>query len=125
MATTPLLPFIIVGRLQRNFVITSQGKALQDVPGGGLLYAAIGTAIWEKGIGLISRVGEDYPQEWLYQFSRRGLDIRGIRILPQTIDLRQFIAYQDSDTGNLDNPVAHFARLGLSFPKQLLGYTPP
>lgn len=125
MATTPLLPFIIVGRLHRNFVITSQGKALQDIPGGGLLYAAIGTAIWEKGIGLISRVGEDYPQEWLYRFSRHGFDIRGIRILPETIDLRQFIAYQDSDTGNSDNPVAQFARLGLSFPKQLLGYTPP
>jgi hypothetical protein len=125
MNTLPLLRFVIAGRLQRDYIITPQGKALLDVPGGGLLYAASGMAIWETGIGLVGRAGEDYPQEWLAGLAGRGIDTRGIHILPEAIDLRNFIAYPDSDHRTADNSVAHFARLGLPYPKSLLGYTPP
>lgn len=125
MGTLPLLRFIIAGKLQRNYLISPQGKALYDVPGGGLLYAAAGMAIWETGIGLIGRAGEDYPQEWLMTLARRGFDTRGIHILPESIDQRYFAAYPDGDTTSTDNPVAHYARHELPFPKQLLGYTPP
>ncbi len=125
MGTLPLLRFILSGKLNRNYVITPQGKALNDVPGGGLLYAAAGMAIWETGIGLIGRAGEDYPAEWLSQFARRGFDIRGIHILPEAVDLRFFVAYPDSDTASTDNPVSHYAKHDMPFPKPLLGYTPP
>lgn len=124
MSTIPVLLFILAGQLRRNYVITPQGKVLNDIPGGGLLYAAAGMAIWESGIGLIGRVGEDFPQSWLAQLSRRGFDIRGIHVLPEAVDLRHFIAYQDSDTATADNPVAHYAHLGLPYPKSLLGYNP-
>jgi sugar/nucleoside kinase (ribokinase family) len=125
MSSTPLLSFVIAGSLHRNFIITSQGQALFDVPGGGLWYAAVGMAIWENGIGLVGRAGEDYPQEWLVQLARRGFDTRGIYILPEAVDLRHFIAYEESDSPTTDNPVAQYARLGLSYPKAMLGYTPP
>lgn len=95
------------------------------MPGGGLFYAATGLSIWDNGLGLIGRIGEDYPQDWLEMLSERGIDIRGIHILPESIDLRHFSAYPDADTRITDNPVSHFARQGLEFPKSLLGYTPP
>lgn len=125
MSTAPLLRFVVAGKLQRNYVITPQGKALLDIPGGGLLYTAAGLAIWETGIGLIARAGEDYPQDWLADIARLGIDIRGIHILPEAIDLRYFLAYPDADHATTDNPVSHFARLGMPYPKTLLGYTPP
>lgn len=125
MSTSPLLRFIIAGKLQRKYSILPQGKCLLDVLGGDLAYAAGGLAIWESGIGLIGRIGEDYPQEWLEAISQRGIDTRGIHILPEAIDLRHFTAYQDTETAITDNPVAHFARLGMPYPKTLLGYTPP
>jgi sugar/nucleoside kinase (ribokinase family) len=125
MSTLPLLRFIIAGKLQRNYIITPQGTALLDIPGGGLLYAAAGLATWETGIGLIARVGEDFPQDWLADIARRGIDTRGIHILPEVIDLRNFLAYPESDRPVTDNPVSHFARLGMPYPKTLLGYTPP
>ncbi len=125
MGTLPLLRFTIAGELRRNFIITPQGKVLLDVPGGSLLYAAIGMAVWETGIGLIARAGEDYPQEWLDKISRSGFDPRGIHILPEAVDLRAFLAYLDGDTATSENPVSHFARLGLPYPKALLGFTPP
>jgi sugar/nucleoside kinase (ribokinase family) len=125
MGDPPLLRFIIAGYLRRNYILTPQGKAFLDVPGGSLLYAAAGLATWESGIGLVGRAGEDYPQEWLEQAVRRGMDVRGIRILTETVDLRHFVAYLDGDTERTDNPVSHFSRLGLPFPKSLLGFTPP
>jgi ribokinase len=109
-----------------------------DVPGGGLLYAAAGTAVWtqasEAGIGLLGRVGEDYPHEWLRSFEKRGFNVDGIRILPGHLDLRTFRSYPDlsavasgqtPEMVQRSNPVAHFARLGLPYPKSLFGYQPP
>ncbi len=125
MGTLPLLRFVIAGELRRNFVISPQGKVLLDVPGGSLLYAAAGMAVWETGIGLVARVGEDYPQEWLEKIARLGFDTRGIRILPEAVDMRTFLAYTDAETATAENPVSHFARLGLPYPKALLGFNPP
>ncbi len=117
--------FVIVGRLRRDYLLPPVGPPLVDVPGGDLLYAAAGLAAWEGSIGLLARVGEDYPREWLRVFEQRGLDTRGIRILPEHLDLRFFQAYLDLLTPKRNNPVAHFARLGLPYPKALLGYQPP
>jgi sugar/nucleoside kinase (ribokinase family) len=116
--------FIIAGKLMREFVILPSGETRLDVPGGNLLYASVGLAIWEPDPppGMVARVGEDYPQEWLNEFERRGLDTRGIKILPHAVDLRFFACFFDRTTRITDDPLTHFARHGLSFPKVLLGY---
>jgi sugar/nucleoside kinase (ribokinase family) len=125
IAPTPR--YIFAGQLRRDYVILPSGKALLDVPGGNLIYAAAGLALWETEPppGLVARVGEDYPQEWIDDFEKHGLDTRGIRVLAEAIDLRSFYAYADQNTRLLDDPVTHFSRLGLEFPKALLGYRPP
>ena len=116
--------FIFAGCLRRDTILPPTGRPLIDAPGGNLLYAAAGLAVWENDLGLLGRVGEDYPHEWLKSFEKRGWDTRGIRILPEPVDLRFFLAYTDLQTAQQANPVAHFARLGLTFPKSLLGYQP-
>jgi hypothetical protein len=125
MDSPPVLRYILAGQLFRDYIITPDGKPYIDVLGGSLPYAAAGAAVWEAGIGLIARIGEDFPQEWLGQIERAGFDCQGVRILPQSIDLRSFTAFTDIETRHTDAPVAHFARLNLPFPKSLLGYTPP
>jgi len=119
--------FLIAGQLRREYIILPSGEALLDVPGGNALYAAVGLAVWERTPppAILARVGEDYPQEWLANFSRRGLDIRGVRVLPQAVDVRSFTAYLSRATRVNDDPVAHFARAGLPFPKALFGYRDP
>jgi len=98
-----------------------------DVPGGNSLYAAIGLLLWENDPppAILARVGEDYPKGWLEEFTQCGLDVRGIRILPEGIDLRTFTAVEGDSNRTSDEPVAHFARLGKPFPKSLLGYRVP
>jgi hypothetical protein len=125
MESSSMVRYLVAGQLQRDYVLTANGKAYIDIPGGNLLYTAAGIGIWEQGIGLVSRVGEDYPQEWLDEIAGKGFDTRGIRIAPNSIDSRSFFAYTDLDNRSTDNPVSHFARVGLPFPKSLLGYTPP
>jgi sugar/nucleoside kinase (ribokinase family) len=116
--------FIVAGKLLREFVILPSGEARVDFPGGNLLYASVGVALWEPDPppGMIARVGEDYPQEWLDEFERRGLDTRGIKVLPHAVDLRFFACFFDRTTRITDDPLTHFARHKLAFPKVLLGY---
>ncbi|MBE0411675.1 MAG: carbohydrate kinase family protein [Anaerolineales bacterium] len=116
--------FIIAGKLMREFVILPSGEARIDLPGGNLLYASVGLAIWEPDPppGMVARVGEDFPQEWLLEFERRGLDTRGVKVLPNTVDLRYFACYSDRATRITEDPLSHFARHGVTFPKILLGY---
>jgi hypothetical protein len=126
--------FVFAGRLHRDYLLPPKGHPSIDVPGGNLLYAAAGLGVWlhagkgistEGGLGLLARVGEDYPRDWLHSFEKRGWDARGIHILAEALDLRYFQAVLESQEVHHSNPVVHFARLGLSFPRSLLGYQPP
>lgn len=114
--------YLIAGELTRNFVITPGKKVIEDQSGGSLLYSAAGAAIWENGIGLISLIGENYPQHWITEINHQGWDSRGIQVSPQTIDQRSFIAFHDNENYSIENPVQHFSKLGLPFPRALLGY---
>ena len=119
--------FVIAGRLNREYVLPPSGQPLLDSPGGNLLYAAGGLAVWDSSIGLVGRVGEDYPRQWMRALNERGFDIRGICTLRelQNVDLRSFIAFTDTNERSHSNAVSHFARRQLTFPKSLLGYQPP
>jgi sugar/nucleoside kinase (ribokinase family) len=122
---TPALRYLLAGQIKRDFALLPSGKALVDVPGGNVFYAASGLGVWEQPnqAGLVARVGEDYPHEWLDEIHRRGFDIRGIRILPEAIDLRSFYIYTDMYTKLTEDPAYHFARLQQPFPKALLNYS--
>jgi hypothetical protein len=117
--------FVLAGQLRRDFALLPNGKALVDVLGGNLVYAAAGFGVWEQPClaGLLARVGEDYPRDWLEQIRLRGFDIRGIRILPEAVDLRSFYAYTDLYTKLSEDPAAHFTRVQEPFPKALLNYS--
>lgn len=117
--------FLVFGKLTREYLLPPSGPARLDVAGGNLLYAAAGLRIWESEIGLVGRVGNDYPREWLNACIARGFDTCGIRILSRNMDVREFLAYTESFEVSRINPVSHFARREMTFPKSLLGYQPP
>ena len=119
--------FVIAGKLNREYILPPSGKPLLDSPGGSLLYAAGGLAVWDTNAGLVGRVSEDYPRQWLRDLEQRGFHTDGIHTLRelQNIDLRNFIAFTDTNERSHSNAVSHFARRQLPFPKSLLGYHPP
>lgn len=121
---TPI--FAIAGKLTHEYLLPPSGSPILDAPGGNLLYAAGGLAVWEKNLALIARVSGDYPKEWVTDLKERGFDVRGIRTDPDLkhADMRSFIAYTDANERSQSNAVSHFARRQLTFPKSLLGYQP-
>ncbi len=117
--------YVIAGNITREYILPPASHPLLDAPGGSALYAAGGLLPWDQPVGLVARVGEDYPRPWLKDIQARGLDIRGIEILQQSLDLRVFRAYTEGFDIIRGSPVSQFARRGLTFPKVLLGYQDP
>ena len=117
--------FLVFGQLTREFLLPPSGQVRLDVAGGNLLYAAAGLRVWESSIGLIARVGNDYPREWIEQCLAYGFDTRGIKVLEENLDVREFVSYTESFEVSRINPVTQFARREMTFPKSLLGYQPP
>ena len=118
--------FALAGKLTREYLLPPSGQPRLDSPGGDLLYAAGGLAVWDMSIGLISKVDPSYPQEWVDDLSSRGMDVQGIhRDDELTADMRSFIAYTEANERSHSNPVSHFARRQATFPKSLLGYQSP
>ena len=120
----PTPRFIIAGTLTRDYYITHEDEPVLDVLGGNVPYAAAGLKLWEHAPppGLLARVGEDFPEAWLDDLTARGFDTRGVHILPENVDVRNFYLYKDKITRVTGDPIPHFARLGIPFPKALLGY---
>jgi sugar/nucleoside kinase (ribokinase family) len=113
---------VFLGRLQRETIITQQGVARVDQPGGELLYATGAYRYWGKSPGLVARLGSDFPKEWVHLLEDEGYRTEGIRFLDEPFDLRSFFAYRDIHAAHRDHPIKHFAQLNLPFPKSLLGY---
>jgi sugar/nucleoside kinase (ribokinase family) len=117
--------FLVIGNLTREYLLPASGQPRLDVAGGSLLYAAAGLRVWEPEIGLVARVGDDYPRAWLNECKARGFDTTGVNVLPQALDVREFLAFTETHEAVRINPITHFSRRGLTFPKSLLGYQPP
>ena len=115
---------LFAGRLNREYILPITGVPILDRAGGSPLYAAGAAAIWGKEIALLARVGEDYPHQWLHNFAKRGINTKGVQIVPGSLDLRSFRAYNNKREFSNTNPVRHFAQRELTFPKALLGYRP-
>ncbi|NTW45224.1 MAG: hypothetical protein HGB14_12545, partial [Anaerolineaceae bacterium] len=73
------IKYLVFGKITQDFVIPFKGKPVNAIPGGSALYTAAGIAIWDKGIGIISQVGENYPLQELKALDQFGIDIEGIR----------------------------------------------
>lgn len=118
--------FAIAGKLTREYLLPPTGAPRLDAPGGSLLYAAGGLAVWDSSIALISRGNRACPPEWIEDLQARGWDARGIPAdADDSADLRSFIAYNEANERSSANIVSHFARREMTFPKSLLGYQPP
>lgn len=113
---------MLVGRLQREYLLPYNRPPQLNVLGGNLAYAAGGLALWGARAGLLTRVDKEFPINWLEPFTKSDFDIAGIRTSDERIDDRRFVAYSDPSTAHYENPLTWFAERQLPFPRELLGY---
>jgi sugar/nucleoside kinase (ribokinase family) len=114
--------FAFIGGMRQDYCITHDGRAYLGMIGGNAVYAAVGAQLWDSSNAIISRVGDDYPEEWLEQLKQSGINITGVRVLPESQDTRTFYVYLDPNTRVDTNPAKYFLELGMPLPKELMGY---
>ncbi len=114
--------YAVVGGLREDYFITPAGEVHLRKIGGNAIYAAVGARLWAKGVGLLSRVGENYPVEWLDVIAARGIDTRGVTVVRGPLDTRTFYAYLTREERDDTQPERHFARVGQPVPAALAGY---
>jgi hypothetical protein len=115
---------VIVGELRREFTLTSGDEWILDAPGGNLLYASVGYLVWESelGPGILTRVGEDYPEIWLKEIATKGIDINGVVILPRSMDLRSCTILEGKTVLRKKNPMTYLSRRDVRLPAELIGF---
>ncbi len=116
---------LFLGGLHQEFVILADNQVCLGRLGGSAAFAAAGARIWSDSVGLIARVGCDFPAPLLEQLAKAGVSLEGVTRLAVPCDARRFHAYLTPGMRMDSNPASHFLRIGVPFPKDLLGYQPP
>lgn len=116
---------VVFGGLRIDYLISSDGAATLGACGGNALYSAVGAALWSEAVGVVSRAGTNYPFAWLDTFAAAGVDVSGVTRLPFPAEMRTFFAHAPGGGRAEGDPAAHFARLGLPVPDDLLTYHQP
>ncbi|WP_010479512.1 carbohydrate kinase family protein [Thermococcus zilligii] len=81
--------------------IRMPGKPEVILPGGAAAAVATSAALAGARVGLVTKVGEDFPREWLEKLASI-LDVRGVHVLPgKTIHI--YMIYHED--GSVDAPV--------------------
>lgn len=118
-----LVQTIIIGDIERETIINLAGNIYIDQPGGSLIYSSLAYRFWSERPGLIARIEENFPDKFLSQIEKIGMNIIGIRRINSPFESRAFYAMVDEDQCDTENPLGYFARLKQPLPKILLGYT--
>lgn len=101
--------YIAHGGMTVDNVITADGQRLIGVCGGNAFYSAVGMRVWDDDVGMVGKVGEDYPSHCLEALTDLGLDIGGVRHIPGPHALRVAFAYRPDGTRTRTVPPALLA----------------
>lgn len=93
------MDYVSVGCLGIDNIIGTNGEKRLKVFGGNAAFGAAGMSIWHDGkVGVVSRKGNDFPEEWIEMLGRYHIDTAGIRF----VDMRHMMfagMVYDSRTG--------------------------
>ncbi|QDA30460.1 carbohydrate kinase family protein [Thermococcus indicus] len=95
-----MIELVVIGHVSIDTIVFPNGRRV-NMPGGAAAAVATSAALAGAKVGLVTRVGEDFPGEWLEKLSS-VLDVRGVQILPgKTIHI--YMIYHED--GSVDAPV--------------------
>ncbi len=114
--------YVTLGGIRQDYCITHDGQVFLGVIGGNAIYSAVGARLWADKIGIVGRVGSDFPVEWLDHLAISGFNTEGIKQLPEPHNSYTFYAYLSPEERIDTDPASHFLRIGQPLPKALLDY---
>jgi sugar/nucleoside kinase (ribokinase family) len=85
---------VVVGNVTIDDIVRANGETTMASPGGNTLHVAIGVRIWGVPVGVVARVGADFPEPALEQLSGAGVDTLGLqRVAGPTV--RNWVVYEE------------------------------
>jgi ribokinase len=100
---TPLL--WVLGNLTIDDVVLADGTTAMGLCGGNAIYAALGARLWEERIGVVARIGPDYPVAHIARVREAGVHLALVEVawpsihdwaLYETEGVRRFINWVGS-----------------------------
>ncbi|WP_105204971.1 carbohydrate kinase family protein [Neobittarella massiliensis] len=87
------IDIVVAGNITIDDMVLPDGRTQMAVTGGDVLYAALAARLWGGSVGMLSRIGSDFPEENLQRCAAQGLDITGmVRCVGPSI--RNWIVYE-------------------------------
>lgn len=115
--------YLFIGGLREDYCITPDQRVISGELGGNAVYSAVGARLWSEAVGIVSRIGSNYPRSWLDRLESSGIDTGWVNILDEPQQSITFYAYLSLEERVDTNPLLHFSRIGQPMPKELIGYT--
>jgi ribokinase len=84
---------VLLGNLLVDDLVFPDGRTRMGQPGGAMLYASLGAALWGVRAGLVSLRGDDYPEAALEALRARGIETAGVRDLGRP-GVRTWLLYE-------------------------------
>ena len=85
---------VVIGNLTIDDVVHANGETTMASPGGNTIHTAIGARIWGVSVGVVARVGADFPAAALDRLREAGIDTLGLHpIAGPTV--RNWVVYEE------------------------------
>ncbi len=95
-----MVELVVLGHVSIDTIVFPDGRKI-EMPGGAAAAVATSAALAGARVGLVTKVGEDFPREWLERLARY-VDVKGVQILPgRTIHI--WVIYRED--GSVESPV--------------------
>lgn len=91
---------VVVGYVSQDLVEGARG--FRQVLGGAGTYSAVAAAVCKANVGLVSRIGDDFNPVHLKNLEKVGVDIKGIKGIPNEKSSKWVITHEKSKVKHLE-----------------------
>lgn len=111
---------IICGTIQRETIINYDDQLSLDRPGGHALYSASGYLLFDKPVGIVAKVNNDFLDLFGHNLQQKGFDLQGVSLSTCPINAQQYYRITSQNKWETTNIKRHFYELGFDIPRFLL-----
>ncbi|MDD5439644.1 MAG: PfkB family carbohydrate kinase [Candidatus Omnitrophica bacterium] len=99
---------LIIGSVAVDCIETPFGKRAA-VLGGSATFSSVSASFFNRNTGIVAVIGDDFPAAYRAVFKKRGIDIRGLRVIPGGKTFR----WSGNYTGDMNSPVTLYTHLNV------------
>lgn len=85
---------VVIGNMTIDDVVHANGETTMASPGGNTIHAAAAALIWGRSVGVVARVGTDFPAAALDGLSSAGIDTMGLHPIDGPT-VRNWVIYEE------------------------------